>query len=246
MITGCDKAFGSLIDKLKEVGVYDNTIIVFTSDHGDMLRSNNRFGPKSYPELESVGVPFILKLPGSQRAATTTDLLLGSMDIVPTMLSLLGCEPPNTVQGKDLSSDILAGREDTVESVPLMYFAPAWRGVYTKRYTYARGKVYLPDIPAARGYSDSANVLYDRARDPYEQENKFSNPAYKDIKDQMEVLMQQWLEKFDDKFWDGKYVLKKLMNAEQIGFFRAGDTGIMTKPNTMPIDILKQSYDSKA
>ncbi len=240
MVTGIDKAFGELVEKIKELGLYDNTIIVFTSDHGDMLRSNKRMSPKSCPEVESVGVPLLIKLPQSLRENTASDLLIGSMDLMPTILSLLDIKPPQSVQGLDLAKDVLAGREDTVESVPIMYYAPAWRGVYTKRYTYARGDVYLPQ--GAVGFSDSANVLYDREKDLYELKNRFYDDSYKEIKEYLEGLNQKWLEKFGDEFWDEKYILKKLMNADSIGFFAKGRDGIMTKPDTMPIDILKNTH----
>ena len=239
MITGVDKAFGELVRKLKELGLYDNTLIIFTADHGDMLRSNKRCGPKSCPEVESVGVPFILKMPGSIRENTSTETLLGAMDIMPTILSLLGIKSPETVQGVSLADDIMTGNDNGADSVPLMYFAPSWRGVYTKRYTYARGRVYVPQRHKGKGFEESANVLYDRQKDPYELTNRFDDPDYAEVKAELEAKTQQWLEKFEDKFWDGKYILKKLMNRETIGFWAKGDTGIMTCPNTMPIDILK-------
>jgi len=236
MISGIDKSFGMLIEKLKELDLYDDTLIVFTADHGDMLRSNGRLSPKSCPEVESVGVPLLIKLPESKRAQSTSELLIGPMDLMPTILSLLDIHPPQCVQGLDLSRDILAGREDTVESIPLMYFAPAWRGVYTKRYTYARGDIWAP--PGASAAQMSANVLYDREEDPYELDNRFYDESYKDVKEYLEGLSRKWLDKFGDKFWDEKYILKKLMDKESIGFWAEGDTGIMTVPDTMPINIL--------
>ena len=214
-------------------------LLYFTADHGDMLRSNKRWGPKSCPEVESVGVPFILKMPGSHRKAATTDALLGTMDIMPTTFSMLGIRSPETVQGISLASDIIDGTDDGADSVPLMYFAPAWRGVYTKRYTYARGTVYVSSKQKGKGFDESANVLYDRKADPYELNNRFDDPEYAELRAELEAKTQQWLEKFEDKFWDGKYLLKKLMNADSIGFWAEGDTGIMISPNTMPIDILK-------
>ena len=236
MVSGIDKSFGMLISKLKELGLYENTLVVFTSDHGDMIRSNNRFSPKSCPEVESVGVPLLIKLPGSNRGNSSSELLIGSMDMMPTILSLLDVEPPDTVQGLDLAEDILAGREDKVESIPLMYFAPAWRGVYTKRYTYARGDVFVPE--GVEGFFESANVLYDRQKDPHELKNRFDDESYADVKTYLEGLNQAWLDKFHDKFWDENYVLKKLMNADSIGFWHEGDTGIMTAPGKMPVEIL--------
>ncbi|HBG28042.1 MAG: hypothetical protein A2Y10_17600 [Planctomycetes bacterium GWF2_41_51] len=237
MISGVDKAFAMLIEQLKKLNLYDNTIVVFTADHGDMLGSNGRLSPKSCPERGSVNVPLLIKLPESYRSGTTSDLLIGSMDMMPSILSLLGISPPKNIHGNNLGGDIVQGKEDTVESIPLMYFAPAWRGVYTKQYTYAVGGTWAPAGSPQEAFS--ANVLYDKTNDQYEMNNRFNDPDFKNIQEHLSNMSMKWLYRFGDEFWHEKYILKKLMNTEDIGFFKSGEDGIMTMAGTMPIDILK-------
>jgi arylsulfatase A-like enzyme len=98
MITSLDRDFGYLMEKLEEKGIADNSVIVFTSDHGDMLESHNWPFNKGRPEIESIRVPLILKWPGMDKPRTS-DLLVGTLDLMPTLLGLLGLTIPETCQG---------------------------------------------------------------------------------------------------------------------------------------------------
>ena len=64
MVTGVDKAFGMLMEKLKDLGLDENTIVIYTSDHGDMLEYRNADLPKHYPHDYSTRVPFLIRYPG--------------------------------------------------------------------------------------------------------------------------------------------------------------------------------------
>jgi arylsulfatase A-like enzyme len=86
MCTGVDRALGMVLDRLEERGLAENSIVVFTSDHGDLLGSHDRPWPKGFPEDLSLRVPFVMRWPGRVRPGTETDLLLGSLDLMPTLL----------------------------------------------------------------------------------------------------------------------------------------------------------------
>lgn len=191
MITGVDRAFGRILDKLREKKLDDNTVVVFTADHGDLLRSHGRPWPKSFPEAESSRIPFIVRWPGHVPAGRATDLLLGTIDLMPTLLAMMGAEAPTTCQGKNLSRAVLSGDGQAVESVPFFYFEPCWRGVYTHRYTYSFGE------PEQQYNWDT---LYDRQRDPLEQKNLFGSAGSRALQKQMDALTHQWMRKFDDNF----------------------------------------------
>src|SRR5262249_20462677 len=136
MCTGIDRAFGMILDKLEEKGLTRDTLVVFTSDHGDTLRSHGLTHNKMRPEVESARVPLLLRYPGKLQPRAS-DLLVGTLDLMPTLLSLLGIKPPSTCQGKDLSAAIMQRRDNEVESVPFFLFPLDWRGLYTRRYTYS-------------------------------------------------------------------------------------------------------------
>lgn len=201
MCTGVDKAFGMLIDTLKEKGVYDNTIIVYTSDHGDQLGSHGRPWAKSFPEDPSIRVPLIVRWPEKIKPGQVSDLPVGTFDFMPTILGMMDIDIPETCQGLDLSKDILEGLEDAVESVPLFYFHPGWRGVFTKRYTYAFDEFDRNDYTTewfGRREKVSWNVLYDRQNDPHQLVNLFESEAHAAIRERLHKLTQAWMDKFND------------------------------------------------
>jgi arylsulfatase A-like enzyme len=214
MITSLDRDFGLILDKLEEKGIAENSIIVFTSDHGDMLESHDWPFNKGRPEIESIRVPLIIKW-GDRFKGEVSDLLVGTLDLMPTFLGLMGLQVPGTCHGTDLSVPIINGQEDFVESVPLFYFAGDWRGVYTHDYTYAFD---LPEGQAEphalrRGFPDY-NVLYDHKADPFELNNLFDDPAFESTRQQLHERSLVWMDKFNDRGIPYNVLLPKVMVEE--------------------------------
>ena len=212
MCSGVDKAFGRLMDKLKEKGLDDNTLIVFTSDHGDNLSSYGFTLPKNHPEDTAVRVPMLMRLPKADKQGIETDLLFGTLDIMPTLLGLMGLPIPDTVQGHNLSQAVLDNDEEAVESVPLFFYEPSWRGIYTRRYTYGYGqtnqwkknelgKRYLDPIPV--------KVLYDRKKDPNQLKNLYGQASVKTLQDKLHRMTLEWMEHFGDSYFDSKKLREK-------------------------------------
>jgi arylsulfatase A-like enzyme len=200
-ITSLDWNMGRLMEAVDKLGIADNTIVVFTSDHGDMLHSLGLL-QKQLPYEESINVPFIVRFPQKINADRKTDLLLGSPDIMPTLLSLMGVEIPKTVEGKDLSPFILGNAtEPEPDSVLIEVISAcgryqdrigmrAWRGVRTKRYTFAR-------------FHDEDWLLFDNKFDPYQKRNLIYNSEYKPLRDELNAKLDQWLRKTNDPFLPG-------------------------------------------
>ncbi|HET6454316.1 MAG TPA: sulfatase/phosphatase domain-containing protein, partial [Armatimonadota bacterium] len=194
MIAGLDRAIGKITKALDELGIADDTIICFSSDHGDMLASQGLQG-KNVPFEESINVPFIMRYPKKIKAGQKTDVLLNTVDVMPTLLGLCGAPIPKVVQGTDLSPVLLGkgGRKpeavllQKIAGVPGRKAAGPWRGVRTDRYTYAR-------------FSDKGYVLFDNEKDPYQMNNLIDKPEAKELQDKMEALLQKMLKKAGDKF----------------------------------------------
>lgn len=199
--TGIDQAFGRLMSTLKAKGYADNTITVFTSDHGNMLGSCGRSQPKCCPEDDSCRVPLIISGPGLD-AGRASNLLVGSLDLMPTILGLLGLSVPETCQGTNLADAILAGNDDAAESVPL--FLGDWRGVVTLDYTYSFG-----NFSQFLLQSGDCNRLYDRQTDPYQQNNLFGEPAYQAIQASLDEMTRAWMKQFNDPLVKTETVLKR-------------------------------------
>jgi len=200
MISGVDKAFGQLMSKLKSIGAEDNTLTIFSADHGDMLESHNAVKPKQYIQDYSSRIPFIVKYPNRIKNSGKTNLLFSALDIMPTILGLMDIETNQDYDGKDLSNDILLGKEDTVDYIPMWNFArymeqsTAWRGVVTKDYSFSMSK---PNDSLSMD-----NFLFDRKNDPDQLNNLYYDSNYKNEKEKLEKLTYSWMDKFDDKFYD--------------------------------------------
>lgn len=191
-----DDCMGILLTALDEAGLSDDTIVVFSSDHGDMMGSH-RMVSKQMPYEESISIPFLLRYPSRVPAGGATDALLAPIDIMPTLLALAGLSCPNGVDGKDLSGAATGVRSDQQDAVLLMKLLPggnpwiangvtSWRGVRTKRYTYAR----LLD----RG----PWLLFDNEADPYQKNNLIDKPEHAALQKRLDELTTQLMKEADD------------------------------------------------
>jgi arylsulfatase A-like enzyme len=191
-ITALDRCFGRIEPALAEAGIAEDTILVFTSDHGDMLGSQG-LQRKQKPWDESIMVPFVLRYPRAVRAGQRMDTLLNAPDLLPTLLALAGLPIPETVEGRDLSGAATGGpvAEPTSAFIsnpcPFIEAIPEWRGVRTKRYTYVRTL-------------DGPWLLYDNEADPYQLSNLVGQAAYQKVQAQLEDELQDWLCRLDDDF----------------------------------------------
>ena len=93
---------GRVIERLKALGLYESTLIVITSDHGEMLGEHGELDHTYFIYQSAIRIPLIFKLPGS-KVGRRIDDPVGIVDIVPTVCSMLGVEAPDPVQGRDLS-----------------------------------------------------------------------------------------------------------------------------------------------
>jgi len=203
---GLDVCIGRVMNALDEAGIADDTIFVFTSDHGDMLGSH-RMCLKQEPFEESISIPFIVRFPGRVPKGTVTDALLTPIDMMPTLLGLAGVPCPDTVEGVSLADAAKGKRSDQQDPVLspaegaalIMKMLPGgnpwvinaateWRGVHTKTHTYAR-------------LADSGPwLLYDNRSDPYQMKNLVNDPAHKKLQDELEATLQRLLKKAHDPF----------------------------------------------
>ena len=217
MCTGIDRAFAELMQDLKQRGLADNTIVVYTSDHGDMLMSHGWPYNKSVPENESCHVPFIIRWPAKLKPRVS-NLLFGTLDFMPTLLGLMGIAAPPTCQGRNLADALLSCDDDAVRSVPLFHFAGNWRGVYTHSHTYAidLSKQSIGEDALSAGRPAYA-CLYDRIADPHELKNLFGQPQHKELQDQLHAQALVWMEAFGDTGVLIKDLATRVMVAEDIG-----------------------------
>lgn len=205
-IAALDKCIGEVMQTLADVGIQNDTIVVFSSDHGEMMGSH-AIPPrtKQVPWDESAHVPFLLRYPQSQgpegRSVATP---LTTPDIMPTLLSLAGVAIPNTVEGTDLSSVVRDGKERLDHDALYMGVAPfagknvnkPYRAIRTNRYTYVQ------DLTGPW-------LLFDDVKDPYQTNNLAQQPTDAPLLKEMEKRFQAALTSIHDDFRPAAYYIEK-------------------------------------
>jgi arylsulfatase A-like enzyme len=219
MCSEVDHHVGRILDRLEQRGLADNTIVVYTSDHGETFGAYSSNAHKGTPEDVSVRVPLIIRVPDGTNAGWRSQLLVGALDLMPTLLGLIGITVPVECQGQDLSAAIRGRDDDAVESTPLFWFdVTPWRGVYTRRWTYSfenidRRPSALPDdglwplgdIPR-RILLRRFDTLYDREQDPHQLYNLYGHAdgwGFQGItaaQRELHALTIDWLGRFEDPF----------------------------------------------
>ena len=229
MCTGIDNAMGQIVKTLKEKGVYENTIIVYTSDHGDLLHSHQRPWAKGFPEDASCRVPLVVSYPNKIEQAKVSKTLVGVLDLMPTVLGLMDVDIPDNCVGTDLSETITKKEDIIVESVPLLPVGSNWRGVLTERYTFA-----FENWDETNEFS--YNVLYDRNIDPYQQHNLFYDPNYADVRQKMFEKAVEWMNKYEDPMISASELFKLCDVDHSPKLDAKGKTGELSG---RPIDMIK-------
>ena len=163
-----DAQVGKVLDALKEVGHDDDTIIIFTSDHGYHLGEHDFWAKVSLLD-ESAGVPLIISVPGKKPAVchSLTELL----DLYPTVAQLCGLDVPERIQGKDISTML----DDPAHRVRDAAFsvAPARKGFLLREDDWA----YIQYGEKAEGGTE----LFDMRTDPQQYTNLADKPDYADV-----------------------------------------------------------------
>ncbi len=157
-VTGVDKQLARVLQALEESGEADNTIVVFTSDHGEMMGSQGKFGKLVLYE-ESFCVPFLIRFPGHIRHRLE-DLMISTVDIMPTLLGMMGLGDriPGSVEGKDFSREVVSGDWSTQAKPPSALFLGynnKFKGIRTDRYSF---QIDL----------DGTQLVLDNEKDPYQ------------------------------------------------------------------------------
>jgi arylsulfatase A-like enzyme len=157
MLTFVDREIGELLGALKEDGLYDDTVIVVTSDHGDGFMEHGFISHSTTPYEELVRVPLIVKFPNSRHAGRRIDRQVRLVDLAPTLVDLVGGDPLQGIDGVSLLSLLSKGDSPGVEP-------PAYAFVET-----AGAVAIRTESEKLIQYADGAWEFYDLVEDPGEQ-----------------------------------------------------------------------------
>ncbi len=199
MITSVDRDLGRLMEALEQVGVADDTIVVFTADHGEMLGSHGRIQKMIFYE-ESVRVPLIVRWPRRIPGGRTSDVSFNSPDILPTLLGLMGLPVPEGVEGVDCSGHLTGDGGPELPAALLQGMGHTylwidgfeWRALRDGRYTYARYRHPRPEAPA--------ELLFDNVRDPRQMHNLAGEPEHHERLEAYRKQLAERLKALNDPF----------------------------------------------
>ena len=201
-----DKNLGKLVKKLKEKNLYDNTIIIFASDHGSHFKTRNRDSHlNGYDDYKRSCHDACLRVPlviagGPYKGGVAVEELVSTESLPKTILAIAGVDVGDAMIGENLLNVV----EKKDKERPNQIFAQisesrVGRCVRTPRYTYS---VYAPGVNGGEAASSDVyadDFLYDMEKDPYQLNNVVDNPDYADVKADMRKRLLDWIEKAEGK-----------------------------------------------
>ena len=205
--TALDDCFAELLATLKTAGVADNTIVLFTADHGDMLGSHALIR-KQKPYEESARVPMLFRLPAALGIkARRVDGTINTEDLLPTLLRLCNIAVPKTVEGFDFTGYLRGGADPSGGAAVIQCASPfgeftravggrEYRAVRTKTHTFVR------DL-------NGPWLLFDNVADPYQLRNLVNDPAHAQLQAKLDAELERKLAEARDEFRPGADYIRK-------------------------------------
>ena len=183
-----DYNFGKLIQTLKDEGLFDNTVIIYTSDHGCHFRTRN-FEYKRSCHENSIKVPLVI-MGGAFKNGGKVNDLVSLIDLPATILDIAGVQIPEHFMGKSLTDK--KGHESVFMQISESQIG---RAVRTDRWKYSISADNA-DKPFADVYTE--DFLYDLEKDPYERNNLISKPEYREIKNELRAILVEYMKKANE------------------------------------------------
>ncbi len=221
-VSSADKAFGRVLDAIHASDIADNTIVVFTADHGIAF-------PHAKMTLYDPGiqVALIMRVPGAEGGVTRTEMV-SNVDVVPTLLDILGLPPTTNLHGRSFKGLILGGGcvpRDCIfaEKTYHTYYDPM-RAIRTGRWKLIANFENAPWQETSPDYWNNAKCyvevsealrpeyqviyhppfeLFDLQADPHEQQNLADNPSHADTLNDLIRRLRGWMDETDDPLLDG-------------------------------------------
>ena len=197
-----DENLGKLVARLKEKGLYENTVIIFASDHGSHFLTRNRDSHlNGYDDYKrschdaALHVPLVIA-GGPFKGGVAVEELVSTASLPKTILALAGVDVGDAMIGENLL-DVVEKKDDNRPNEIFAQISESRVGrcIRTARYTYS---VYAPGVnggiaAGADRYAD--DFLYDMEKDPHQLNNVVADPAYVSVKEELRVRLLDWIEK---------------------------------------------------
>ena len=203
MTANLDGNIGRLLQAVDQAGLAEETVIVFTCDHGEMFGGHGRMKKNIFYE-EAARIPFLMRWPGRIPAGLVSDACLNTPEIMPTLLGLasLGTRIPESVEGMDLSHLAMGRSGPEPEAAFLMNTGACaawqdgheWRALRDQRFTYAVFRGGGPrNLPRQE-------VLFDNVADPFQMNNRAGDPACRPHIEKYRDMLKTKMARLNDAF----------------------------------------------
>lgn len=190
-----DHLVGVILAALIETDQMDDTLFIFTSDHGELLGAHNMLGKGAFFYEELVNVPLLIAPPGrttSPPASQEVTSLVSHADLAPTILGWCGAEIPSGLHGVDIRALVEGSDHPVREGVAFEFYTSNWgeppiplRGWRTPEWKYVEA-------------IDGTDELYSLVDDPQEMHNLVGEPGYTDVRTYLKADLQRWLDRTND------------------------------------------------
>lgn len=196
-INRLDYNVGRLVDKLKELGIYDDTIIIYSSDHGSHFKTRNLEYKRACQD-SATHTPLIIK--GGDFVGGKSDTRLTSLiDIPPTLLSMAGLPIPPSYMGVDLTKQVKDPKMERKCVFMQISEASNSRAIRTDRFKYEVRDAAITGYVHSRSRIYMESYLYDLEKDPYEMHNLVKDPRYANVRRELKYLLKEQMTNADEE-----------------------------------------------
>ncbi|MFC4597510.1 sulfatase [Cohnella hongkongensis] len=185
MISMMDKYIGHILNKLDELGLTENTLVAFTTDHGHFFGQHGLQAKGGFHYEDLIKLPFIVRYPGHVPAAATSSAIQSLVDLAPTFLSFCGLPTPPSMTGVD-QKEVWLGTRDKAREHAICEFRHEPTTIHQKTYVDERYKITVY-------YNQTYGELFDLEEDPGEHRNLWDDPEYGELKGKL-LLKYIWAE----------------------------------------------------
>jgi arylsulfatase A-like enzyme len=192
MVSMMDKYIGRILDKLDELGLANDTLVVFSTDHGHFFGQHGLNAKGAFHYEDMVKVPFIARYPGRVPAGTRSPALQSLIDLAPTFLSACGIDSQVEMQGVDQLA-VWQGKEESARDHVIVENRHQPTTVCLKTYVDERYKI---TAYFKRDYGE----LFDLEEDPGETNNLWDDPAHSELKERL-LDRSEFKELGQEKLW---------------------------------------------
>lgn len=180
-----DRHIGRILDKLDELGLADNTLVVFTTDHGHFFGQHGLQAKGGFHYEDLIKLPFLVRYPGQVPAGHQSDAIQSLVDLAPTFLSIAGLPIPSAMTGVD-QSDVWKGAKSAARDHAICEFRHEPTTIHQKTYVDIRYKITVY-------FNQTYGELFDLEQDPGEINNLWDDPASAALKSEL-LLKYIWAE----------------------------------------------------